>query len=157
MIEHWALHLQPLCEAETLFPFSGGGNLGSERPPRCAYSPDPALAFLNPLTHWPGEDTPLSSSDALGPSGNQTPKRCFPGTSCWGLSIRPAGMAALRSAGVADPHSPLSGGQSLGSPPAHTRTSLPEPGFRPEPVEAGGAGGEGKHVTIYPRQIKKLI
>lgn len=40
----------------------------------------------------------------------------------------------------------LSGGLGLGRPPAHTRTSLPPPGFRPEPMEVGGGrGGEACH------------
>ena len=40
----------------------------------------------------------------------------------------------------------LSRGLGLGNPPAHTRASLPEPGFRLEPVEVGGSqGGEACH------------
>lgn len=126
---------QPACEAGIGFPFSRGGNQSSERPPLHADSvhPDPAGAGL--------------------------PSSAFPAALLGSLRKARGHGGPGFSLGRGPALSPLSGGPDSGRPPAHTRTSLPEPGFRREPWRGGGggAGREGRHVTIYPRQIKKLI
>lgn len=74
---------------------------------------------------------------------------------------RPAGERALGSAGAADPIlSPVWGPGVAGpllTPEPPSLAWLQSGAWEGGGGGGTGAGGEGRHVTIYPRQIKKLI
>lgn len=105
----------------------------------------------------------MSFSDILGCSQNKTPKKRFSATTDGAPPPSQAACGLWTLAGAKDSNvSPV--WESRFNQAASSLQNLsPQPGFRPEPGRCWGGGGgrragrEERHVTIYPRQIKKLI
>lgn len=105
----------------------------------------------------------MSSFDILGCSQNKTPKKWFSATTDGAPPPSQVACEPWTLAGAKDSNLSPVWGSGFSQAASSHQNLPPQPGFRPEPGRCWGrgegrrAGREERHVTIYPRQIKKLI